>query len=309
MRSRAGAAALVVLVSVAAAGCGSASGTGSASGAGAATTTGAGAQAAGQVRLLYAGSLVDLVEHHLGPAFHQATGATLDGLPGGSVALAHEIDDGVHRADVFLSAAPSVNSLLEGAAHGNRLRWYATFAAAGLVLAYEPSSRFAAALRSRPWYDVVTEPGFRLGRTDPALDPKGRLTVAALHSAAARFHDPALLAALSRSEVFPEEELLGRLESGQLDAGFFYANEAVEQRLPMVALGVPEEARYTVSVLTDAPNPRGGAAFVAFLLGARGRALLAADGLTVLTPKVSGDPAAVPAALRAVLGLAGAGGG
>src|SRR5690349_14429571 len=40
------------------------------------------------VRLLYAGSLVTLVEKGLAPAFSQNTGIPLEGHPGGSVALA-----------------------------------------------------------------------------------------------------------------------------------------------------------------------------------------------------------------------------
>jgi molybdate/tungstate transport system substrate-binding protein len=154
--------------------------------------------------------------------------------------------------------------------------WYVAFAQAPLVIGYNPRSRFAAELRSQPWQRVMAEPGFRLGGTDPQLDPKGQLTAQLLRKVA-----PDLL---PRLQVFPEEDLVGRLQTGQLDAGFFYANEAAEAKIPTVAIPGAPAATFTVTILPGAPDPRGAAAFVRFLLGARGQALLEDDGLTVLQP-------------------------
>lgn len=261
------------------------------------------ASGAGQrtARVLYAGSLAALMEHRIGPGFQAATGDRFSGVAGGSTALAQEITAKLRPADVFISAAPGVNALLSGPAHGRREQWYATFATAPLLVAYNRHSRFAAALRTRPWYAVAAEPGFRLGGTDPRLDPKGVLTTRALAALAARTHTPDLA---SRVQVFPEEELLGRLESGQLDAGFFYANEAAEAQLPTVRLGLTAGATYTVSVLRTAPDAAAGTAFVAYLLGPRGRALLARGGLVVdAHPTVAGTASAVPAPVRSAAGL------
>jgi molybdate/tungstate transport system substrate-binding protein len=73
---------------------------------------------------------------------------------------------------------------------------------------------------------VITEPGFLLGPTDPKTDPKGALTATALKDAAETYDDPKLAAiATSTSNVFPEETLVGRLQAGQLDAGFFYTSQ------------------------------------------------------------------------------------
>ena len=82
------------------------------------------ARAKGSVNLFYAGSLVGLVTQDLGPAFHKATGYTINGLPGGSGELANEIKTGAQKADVFLSAAPSADLALEGTKNGNWLHWY-----------------------------------------------------------------------------------------------------------------------------------------------------------------------------------------
>ncbi|MBV8541073.1 MAG: substrate-binding domain-containing protein [Pseudonocardiales bacterium] len=259
--------------------------------------------AKGPVDVLYAGSLVSLMEHSLGPAFEQATGDTFQGFSAGSSALATQIKGKVRQGDVFISASPSVNTGLQGAANGDWVSWYASFASAPLVIGYAADSKFAADLRSKPWYQVITESGFRLGSTDPKVDPKGKLAQQALTEAATIYHDPGLSAAAQRNiTVLPETELVGRLESGQLDAGFFYSNEASEQKIPTTSLDqVHLSAIYTVTVLNMAPDPAPAAAFVQYLVSPSGKSLLSQDGLTVLPLTLYGDPATVPAALRSVL--------
>jgi len=144
------------------------------------------------------------------------------------------------------------------------------------VLGYNASSSFAGDLESKPWYRVITEPGFRLGFTDPTLDPKGVLTVAALDAAAASYNEPSLKQiAADQSDLFPEQDLVGRLQAGQLDAGFFYTVEAAAAKIPTVSLGsIDETATYTITTLNRAPNPAGGEAFVKFLLSSQGERLL-----------------------------------
>lgn len=236
-----------------------------------------------RVSVLYAGSLVTMMEHDLGPAFAKASGVRYRGYGAGSSQLASEINGKLRRGDVFISASPKVNADVHG------VRWYATFATAPLVLGYNPKSRYARDLRTKPWYEAIAEPGIKVGRTDPKLDPKGKLTAEAL----ARAHVSA------KTAVFPEEVLVGRLQSGQLDAGFFYANEAAEQHIPTVHLGrIHLAATYTVTTLTDR-----GVVFVKYLLGPNGREILTGHGLTVLTPSVSGTKSAVPRGLRSALGL------
>ena len=254
----------------------------------------------GPVDVLYAGSLTTIMNDTLGPAFDGATHDTFNGVPGGSTALASQIEGRTTLADVFISASPAVDATLEGAANGSWLSWYATFATSPLVLAYNPASSFAAQLRAKPWYDVVTQPGFLLGRTDPATDPKGKLAVEALDQAATAEKLSALAAiTASTAGVFPEETLVGRLQSGQLDAGFFYSSEAIPAGLPTVSLGsIHLDATYTVTVLKDAPHPRAAVAFVSYLLGEKGRTILRHDGLRILFPPSVRDATHVPHALK-----------
>ena len=240
------------------------------------------AAGSGPVDVLYAGSLLDLMQNQIAPAFHRATGYTVVGIANGSTALAAEIKGGTEVADVFVSASPKVNRELEGAANGNWISSYRVIGRSPLVLGYNPSSTFAAALRTTPWYDVVGRHGFLLGRTDPSSDPKGVLAVTALREAARHYDRPALAAlATSRSNVFTETSLVGELDAGQLDAGFFYAVEASAAHLKTVALvGTHLAGTYTAAVVNRAPHRAAARAFVAFLLSAQGRAILRSHGIT-----------------------------
>ncbi len=259
------------------------------------------ATGSGPVEVLSAGSLVDLMQQQLGPAFHTATGYTVNGVSGGSQELAAEIKGRTQQADVFISAAPSVDASLEGAANGSWVSWYANFATSPLQLGYNPHSRFARQLRSEPWWKVVTAKGFLLGWTDPATDPKGVLAVRAMQQAATSHHS-AVLRSLSRSTAteFPEETLVGRLQAGQLDAGFFYSVEAKAAHLATVPLtGERLAASFTVTVLNGAPDHAGALAFVDFLLGRQGRAILKRNGLDVPgRVPVSGDKKSAPPSLQ-----------
>lgn len=288
--------ALAAALAVLAAGCGSSGTTGS-NGPGS-----SGAGNGGNVSVLYAGSLVDLMQKQAGPAFAKATPYSIDGISGTSGDLAKEIAGKVHAGDVYISASPTTTASLMGKKGGGWVPWYATFATSPVVLGYNPKSPLARIMKTEPWWKILATRELRLGRTDPVTDPKGVLSVQALKDAAAKHPVPEVRAlANDNGSVFPEETLVGRLQSGQLDAGFFYKSEAVAAHIPYVPLtGEHLDATYTVNVLDHAPNPKAAAAFVAWLLGPRGRAILTKDGFTVLPqPKVTGS--GVPASLRKVL--------
>jgi molybdate/tungstate transport system substrate-binding protein len=268
-----------------------------------AKSSGAGAApaAARTVRVLYAASLEAVMNNSVAPAFHRATAYAFAGYPAGSKELASEIKGKVRRGDVFISASAKVDATLEGHKNGNWLTWYAPFASTKLVLGYNRSSSFAVGLRSSPWYQVIAEPGFRLGFTDPTLDPKGVLTVAALDAAARRYNAPALTQiAGDQNDLFPEQDLVGRLQAGQLDAGFFYTVEARAAKILTVSLGsIDETATYTITALNQAPDAAGGEAFVKFMLSSHGQRLLKKAGLARVRPVAVGR--GVPYLLNTVI--------
>ncbi|MGH3685459.1 MAG: extracellular solute-binding protein [Pseudonocardiaceae bacterium] len=296
------------------------------------------ARGSGPVSVLYAGTLVGILERRVGPAFEKATGYTFQGEGKGSVALANLIKAKVRQPDIFLSADVSVNTTLQGPANGSYVSWWVPLARTELVLAWSPKSRFAADFQAakdgkRSFESVLTEPGLRFGRADPELGPKGYRTIFAFNLDAKRIGDPTLPQKIlgspdNTSQLFPEEQMVARLQAGELDAGTFYKVEAVEAGLPYLSLpkeinqgdvtlaaqyatatyttkkgvtytGVP--ISYTITIPSTVRNQTGAEAFVRYLLGPDGQAMLVAQGLAATPPVVAGDPAAVPPNLRSLM--------
>jgi len=287
----------------------------------------------GEVSVLYAGSLVNLMEKDLGPAFAQASGYSYQGEGKGSVALARMIKDGLRQPDVFVSADPKVNDLLMGKANGDKVRWYGLLFRNEMVVGYNPKSRFAdrfakAAAGELPFYEALEGKGLRLGRTDPKLDPKGYRTIILFELAEKYYRQPGLTAKIlgapgNPEQVFPEEQLEARLETGQLDAGVFYRNEAEERGLAYIALprkinlGDPALDKtyaeadyvdaagktfrggaivYSITVPENAPHRQGALAFVEYVMSDAGRGILRKHGLASVKPVFTGE---APAEVRA----------
>jgi molybdate/tungstate transport system substrate-binding protein len=263
------------------------------------------------VNVLYAGSLVNLMERSVGPAFEKATGLQFRGYAAGSNKIANEIKGKLRRGDVFISASPKVNSSLMGADNGDHVSWFVNFAESPLMIGYNPKSKFAADFKQKRWDQVLQEPGIRIGRTDPKLDPKGAFTVEMMTKAAELYQQPDLVAKTlgapdNPEQVLPEETLVGRLQSGQLDAGFFYSTETSDLKIPALqpAPELKAKASYTLTILNDAQNSAGATRFVDFLLSAEGRALLKQHGVDVIKPTVTGNGQAIPPSVQAVLDAA-----
>ncbi len=290
----------------------------------------------GTVSVAYAASLTNIFENVVKPAFDQSTGYTYQGEAKGSSALVNEIKGKLSFPDVFVSANPKLNAQLMGTANGNYASWYMDFARTEMVIGYNSNSKFvadfqAAANGTKQWYQVLEEPGLRLGRTDPLLDPKGVNTIYTLELAAAYYKQPGLAQKIlgsneNTSQIFPEEELVTRLGAGQLDTGFFYINEVKGPNIPYISLpdqvnlGNPTMAAqyatatwknpktsvvskgapivYTVTVLNTAKNKAGGIAFASFLLSSQGQSLLQGQGVLTTPLTAGGDATAIPQQLK-----------
>src|SRR5258708_11246996 len=93
------------------------------------------------VNVLYAGSLVNLMERSAGPAFEQKSGDRFQGYAGGSKKIANEIKGKLRRGDIFISANPKVDDQLIGQANGNWGKGDIGFAESPVVLGYNPASQ------------------------------------------------------------------------------------------------------------------------------------------------------------------------
>lgn len=242
------------------------------------------------VSVLYAGSLVTPMEGPVKAAL-ASRGTDFQGQGGGSKMLSHLIAAGAKRPDVFVSVDPSlVTSLGAKVAHAT------TFASTSLGIAWSSNSKYAALFAQvaggkTPILDALSTPSLRIGRTDPQLDPKGRYTVDAMTILAGAAGAKRILGDPENdAQIFPEEDLLARIDTGQADVGFFYRTEAIARGLHFVALpgkaAMNDRITYTLAVMRDAPHFDQAGAFEEFILSGEGKSILEKAGLEYLSTPI-----------------------
>jgi molybdate/tungstate transport system substrate-binding protein len=306
------------------------------------SSTSSGGKPSGTANVAYAGSLTYLNTTLFGPAFTKATGYPYQGIGAGSDALSQEIAAGSIHPNVFQSVGGDpIEALMP-----KFTTWYVRYAATSIVLAYNPASKYAGQLAAigagkKPIADLfplLRQPGFKLGRTDPNIDPQGRSFIFMLELAAQQYHFPmsevnkilgvpagaASLGTAHSPQIFEETALDARLQAGQLDAASAYLSQAVQLHLHYITLpatinlgdftmkdqyakatltitgGVVKTGKPIVLNLTVIGRTDRAAAdaFVAYVLSPAGRKLYAQGGYTLLTPTAFGASSAIPATVR-----------
>jgi molybdate/tungstate transport system substrate-binding protein len=243
-------------------------------------------QTAAVVNVLYAGSLVTPMEGPIKAALQQ-TGITFQGQPGGSKQLANLISAGASNPDIFISVNPALVTKL-----GPKVASSTTFAGTSLGIAWAPNSKYASLFQSvadgkTTLAAALATPGLKLGRTDPKLDPKGEYTVQGVTMWLGPSGEHQLLGDDENSaQIFPEEVLLARLETGDVDVGFFYRTEAIARGYPFIPLpgkaALTDRITYTLAVMANPPHPAQAKAFADFILTGQGRTILERAGLTYM---------------------------
>jgi molybdate/tungstate transport system substrate-binding protein len=278
----------------------------------------------GEVSVLYAGSLVSVMETKIGPAFGNL-GYDYKGEGHGSIQDANMIIDGQRFPDVFISVGLNPINMLINNKPTPLAKWYLGFASDEMVIAYNPKSSFAADFEkskvgTTPWYQVLAKPGVKFLRTDPLLDPKGCYTVIAAKLADILYRNSRLSATIlngerNENQLRPEEVLLTLLEQGEADAIPAYKHEAIERGFPFISLppqinlGDPAFANYykqasctqkdgsltigkpvvfDISIPNTVRNNAGAIQFVNFILSKDGKTILQNDGFKTITPLIIG---------------------
>jgi molybdate/tungstate transport system substrate-binding protein len=285
--------------------------------------------ARGDVNVLYAGSLISVMETKVGPAFSHL-GYGYKGEGHGSIQDANMIIDGQRFPDVFISVGEQpITKLIEN--NPSLAKWYLGFASDELVIAYNPKSHYAADFEkvktgSIPWYQVLAKPGIKFLRSDPLLDPKGCFTVIATKLAGILYHNSSLSPSILKGErnqdqMRPEELLLTLLETGEADAIPAYKHEAIERGFsfislpPQINLGDPAFASYykqasctqldgslnfgkpivfDITIPSTVRNTEGAIQFVKFLFSDQGKKIFENDGFKLLPLTAGGNKTAIP---------------
>jgi molybdate/tungstate transport system substrate-binding protein len=287
------------------------------------------------INVLHAGSLSTLVKSGLAPAFDTECGVTVTDQSGPAVQLADEIKNGSLSGDVYMSADAHVNKTLMGPRNGDWVRWYLAFARNQEVISYTPQSPFYSQLEQArlgkiPWYQVLTEPGFIIGRTDPNTDPGGYYALFVAELAQRFYGIPDLKQRLLGSDTNPAQLLVPpsytTTASGAVpDATFGYLSSAIASGSPYIALPpqinlsdlslAPFYAQVSftnsdgvtfrgapiydsVTVLERSAHAQAATDFVRLLVSPQGHQLVLSDGFLNTPLLVGGDVSAVPAELR-----------
>ena len=289
------------------------------------------------VNVLYAGSLLSVMEQGLGPAFVTAS-YDYKGEGHGSVQNANFVIDGQRFPDIFISAGlPPIQMLFNN--NPPLAKWYITFAADEIVIAYSNKSRFLDQFEKASqglvsWYQVLANPEVRFLRTDPEQDPKGYYMIIVARLADLYYGNSTISSSILRgtrnpTQLRPEEILRTLLESGECDAIPLYKHEAVERRLPFISLPPSinlgslsyadnyksatyrlqnnrtvfgEPIVFAVTMPTTANNLAGAVRFVQFLLSDVGQQILRVHGFSPVQFTAGGQKDAIPPEITTAIG-------
>ena len=210
------------------------------------------------LRVLYAGSLVTPMEGPIKSALAQR-GIDFLGEPGGSKELANLILANLRSPDVFIA---SIRSLSRDSAIGSlRRQRLPERASASPGRRTRASRRLFDSVRARKRRCSQRSAAWlKIGRTDPMLDPKGSYTVMGVTTWLGTDGERQLLGNdENAAQIFPEEDLLARVETGQVDVGFFYQTEAVARNWHFIPLpgaaALTDKITYTLAIMKNAPHP------------------------------------------------------
>ncbi len=287
----------------------------------------------GVANVAYAGSLQDVNDTLIGPAFQNATGNTYQGQGGGSVGIAQEIRSKTILPNVFESIGYAPVQIIEPSS----TRWALAFAASPLVVAYNPHSPFSGELNAikaghlpiKDLFTLMANPAFHLGRTNPNTDPQGQAFYMMVELAVKQYGLPSGLASKilgpidNPHQVYSEEGILTLLQSGGLDASSAFLSEAIQRHLDYIALpaslnfAAPSQGTWyhtasltlgsgkilhgaplTVDLTTVGKPAPAAVSFIQFVLGSEGARIMKRAGYTVFRPEVLGTASAIPQALQ-----------
>jgi molybdate/tungstate transport system substrate-binding protein len=293
----------------------------------------------------YASSLTFLNEKVAAPAFTAATGDKYTGQGASSGELEANIAGKEISPNVFEAVGGDNIMPLEPAF----TKWFIPYAGTQMVVAYNPQSKYASDFKAyadgtkslKSLFTLMETPGFKLGRTDPNIDPQGRdfiymLELAQTHyglpkdtvprssaprtpaprtrirstpsprwtrrSSPASSTRPARSSLRRSSCICPTSSC--RLPSTWANAALAsqYAKATVTIKPPGMPKSTKTGSPQVIDITIIGKPTAAGIAFVKYTLSPAGLAQYKTGGFTLITPAVTGDSSDVPAAVKSELG-------
>lgn len=285
-----------------------------------------------EIRVLHAGSLSIPFKEMADAYMKKHPGVTVLLEAHGSRTCARQITDLHRETDVMASADSAVIRNLLIPDHAD---FCIDFSTNEMVIMYSGKSRFADSIDADNWTDVLLKPDVQYGHSDPNADPCGYRSVLTWKLAEKHYQKENLFKRLTekmpQKNIRPKEtDLLALLEAGELDYIFIYRSVAEQHRGKYVVL--PDEINlksaglaefyetasikitgkepgewiekkgapmvYGITLPKNAPNPEGGTAFIAFVLGQEGREIMKKNGQPEIVPPRVDNKEKLPEALR-----------
>ncbi|MBW1798989.1 MAG: tungstate ABC transporter substrate-binding protein WtpA [Deltaproteobacteria bacterium] len=251
----------------------------------------------------------------------------------GSRTCARKITDLKKPCDVMASADYTVidNLLLPDYAD-----WNISFATNEMAIMFRKNSAYAKEINGKNWHEILLKKGVEYGHSDPNCDPCGYRSQLVWQLAEKYYQVPGLYKKLRdkcpKRNVRPKEtDLIALLEAGQIDYLFMYRSVCEQHQMPFVIL--PEEINlksaaheafykqavikvtgkrpgefikktgkpmvYGITVPKNALNKEAAIAFVAFVVGPEGQAIMRRNGQPpVFPPKATGKVDLMPVQLK-----------
>lgn len=285
----------------------------------------------------------------------------------GSIQVIREVTELHQEADVMVVADQSLLPMLM---YGNKMpdsaddyaNWYIRFATNRLGIAYTSQSKYAAEIGSANWYEVLSRPDVKVGISEPRIDSCGYRAFMVCQLAEDYYTDNTILErvmgdfsppitvsdnleahVISVPQIVKPKrvivrgysvQLLGLLESGDLDYSFEYESVAKQHGLGFVELPPEidlssrdfadrygqvvvkmdfqrfasinpefrgEPIQYALTIPANSPRRDAAIQFVEFLLGPDGQRVFLESYQPTLVPPEADNPANIPASLKPLL--------
>lgn len=285
-----------------------------------------------EILVLHAGSL-SIPFKQMAKAFMQKYPDLIVRLEGhGSRTCARQITDLNRQVDVMGSADSAVIQNLLMPEYAD---FCIDFASNEMVILYSEKSKYADTINSDNWYEILLKPGVQYGHSDPNADPCGYRSVLTWQLAEKYYKKENLFNRLTKKmpkkNIRPKEvDLIAMLEAGELDYIFIYRSVAEQHHTQYVIL--PEKINlkssafgdfyrtaslkitgkkpgewiekrgapmvYGITLPKNAPNPEGGAKFIAFVLSKEGQVIMKKNGQPEIIPPLVDNKEKLPNALK-----------